>query len=54
MVSLFFDYLSQGRMRVADLVTHRVSPLEAPQVYEMLRRDRSAAIGVIFDWSLLK
>ena len=53
MAALFFDYLLQGRMRVSDLVTHRYSPLDAPQVYENLRRDRSAAIGVIFDWSLL-
>jgi 2-desacetyl-2-hydroxyethyl bacteriochlorophyllide A dehydrogenase len=53
MVALFFDYLLQGRMRVSDLVTHRYSPLDAPQVYDTLRRDRSAAIGVIFDWSLI-
>ncbi len=53
MVALFFDYLQQGRMRVSDLVTHRYSPLDAPQVYESLRHDRSAAIGVIFDWSLI-
>jgi 2-desacetyl-2-hydroxyethyl bacteriochlorophyllide A dehydrogenase len=53
MAALFFDYLRQGRMRVADLITHRYSPLAAPQVYEDLRRDRSAAVGVIFDWSLL-
>ncbi|HZQ05360.1 MAG TPA: hypothetical protein VFD70_02185 [Anaerolineae bacterium] len=26
----------------------------APQVYEMLRRDRSSAIGVIFDWDLIR
>jgi threonine dehydrogenase-like Zn-dependent dehydrogenase len=54
MVSLFFDYLLQHRMRVADLITHRFSPTEAPNVYEMLRQDRSSAIGVIFDWSLLE
>jgi len=53
MAALFFDYLLQGRMRVSDLVTHRSSPLDAPQVYDTLRRDRSAAIGVIFDWSLI-
>ncbi len=53
MVSLFFDYLRQDRMGVADLITHRFSPVDAPQVYEMLRRDRSAALGVIFDWSLI-
>jgi 2-desacetyl-2-hydroxyethyl bacteriochlorophyllide A dehydrogenase len=53
MAALFFDYLLQKRMRVADLITHRYSPLDAPQVYEQLRQDRSAAIGVIFDWSLV-
>jgi threonine dehydrogenase-like Zn-dependent dehydrogenase len=53
MAALFIDYLLQGRMRVSDLVTHRHSPVDAPQVYEGLRRDRSVAIGVIFDWSLL-
>lgn len=52
MVGLFFDYLQQGRMRVADLITHRFSPLDAPQLYEMVRRDRSA-LGVVLDWSLL-
>jgi 2-desacetyl-2-hydroxyethyl bacteriochlorophyllide A dehydrogenase len=53
MAALFFDYLQQGRMRVADLITHRYSPLDAPQVYATLRQDRSTALGIIFDWSLL-
>jgi 2-desacetyl-2-hydroxyethyl bacteriochlorophyllide A dehydrogenase len=53
MIALFFDYLQQGRMRVADLVTHRVSPLDAPAVYRGLREDRSSAVGIIFDWSML-
>jgi threonine dehydrogenase-like Zn-dependent dehydrogenase len=51
--ALFHDYLSQGRMRVSDLITQRSSPLEAPQVYEGLLQDRSSQIGVIFDWSRL-
>ncbi len=49
-VALFFDFLLQGRMRVADLVTHRHSPQEAPAVYAQLLRDRSAVMGAIFDW----
>jgi len=53
MTELFFDYLVQGRMRVKDMVTHRYSPAEAPQVYETLLRDRSHMVGVIFDWSRL-
>ena len=51
MTALFFDYLQQGRMRVADLVTHRHDPAEAPSVYAGLLRDRSKAIGVLFDWT---
>ena len=50
---LFFDYLLQGRMRVDDLVTAHHSPLDAPQVYADLMRDRSGVIGVVFDWSRL-
>lgn len=52
-VALFFDYLMQGRMGVSDLITHRYSPVDAPEVYAGLMRDRSSAIGVIFDWRLL-
>jgi 2-desacetyl-2-hydroxyethyl bacteriochlorophyllide A dehydrogenase len=52
-VELFFDYLLQGRMRVNDLITHRVSPLQAPQIYSQLQRDRSSALGIIFDWTNL-
>jgi threonine dehydrogenase-like Zn-dependent dehydrogenase len=52
--SLFFDYVLQGRMRVSDLITHRHSPVDAPEVYAWLVRDRSSAIGVLFDWSLLE
>jgi len=51
MTALFFDYLQQGRMRVADLVTHRHDPADAPSVYAGLLRDRSKAIGVLFDWT---
>jgi len=53
-VALFFDYLRQGRMQVSHLITHRYSPLEAPRVYDQLTRDRSAALGVLFDWNLLQ
>jgi 2-desacetyl-2-hydroxyethyl bacteriochlorophyllide A dehydrogenase len=51
MIELFFDYLLQGRMRVADLVTHRMSPHDAPGLYARLLADRSFATGIVFDWS---
>lgn len=53
MASLFYDYILQKRMRVADLVTHRHSPIEAPQVYARLMRDRADSLGVLFDWALI-
>jgi threonine dehydrogenase-like Zn-dependent dehydrogenase len=51
--ALFLDYVAAGRLRVADLITDRVSPLDAPEVYGSLARDRSGRIGVIFDWTRL-
>ena len=54
MTDLFFDYLRQGRMRVADLITHRYSPQKAPEVYTRLLEDPTSALGVIFDWSRLE
>ncbi len=51
MARLFFTYLRRGQMRVSDLITHRYAPQDAPQAYEMLTTDRSAAMGVIFDWT---
>jgi threonine dehydrogenase-like Zn-dependent dehydrogenase len=53
MSALFFDYLLRGKMNVADLVTHRYSPAQAPAVYLNLLKDRSSDVGVIFDWSQL-
>jgi len=53
MAELFFTYLSRGDMRVADLVTHRYSPLEAEKAYRMLREERASAMGVMFDWTQL-
>lgn len=53
MAALFLNYLAQGRMDVIPLITHRVSPTEATDVYRMLVHDRSAAMGVLFDWTKL-
>lgn len=51
MQRLFFGYVERGRMRVADLITHRFSPREAVEAYGQLSADRSSAVGVVFDWS---
>jgi threonine dehydrogenase-like Zn-dependent dehydrogenase len=53
MVELFFTYLLRGDMRVSDLMTHRFSPLDAPEAYRVLREERMMAMGVLFDWTQL-
>ena len=50
-IHLFHTYLGRQQMRVADLITSRHTPADAPQVYAGLLADRSATIGVIFDWN---
>jgi len=53
MAELFFTYLLRRDMRVSDLVTHRFSPLKAPEAYRVLREERMTAMGVLFDWTKL-
>ncbi|RAP77171.1 zinc-dependent alcohol dehydrogenase [Paenibacillus montanisoli] len=53
MTAVFYDYLLQGRMNVDLLQTHTFSPLDAPAAYDFLVKDRTSAIGVIFDWDAL-
>jgi threonine dehydrogenase-like Zn-dependent dehydrogenase len=53
MTALFFDYVRDGRMHLAPLITHRLSPRDAPTLYAALRADRSAYLGVLFDWSMV-
>jgi threonine dehydrogenase-like Zn-dependent dehydrogenase len=51
MIRLFFEYVSRKQMNVADLVTHRYKPQQAPEAYELLRTSRDQAMGVMFDWA---
>lgn len=53
MTDLFLKYLIQGRMDVSALITHRYSPLEAVEAYDLLVRNRSSAMGVLLDWTKL-
>lgn len=50
---LFFTYVARGQMKVADLITHHFSPLDAPQAYHLLQTDRSSVMGVVLDWTQL-
>jgi len=51
---LFFEFLRRGQMCVDDLITHRYAPDEAPAAYHMLQTDRTAAMGVVFEWGRAK
>lgn len=53
MTALFFDYVRSKRMNMVSLNTHRLSPLEAEEVYGVIARQHEAALGVLFDWSRL-
>lgn len=47
---LFLDWLADGRLNVAELITHRFAYGDAPAAYGLLREGTSEALGVIFDW----
>lgn len=47
---LFHDLLAAGRVRVADLTTHRYRWDRAPEAFRMLLEDRSRALGVLLQW----
>ena len=49
--ALFHQYVAEGRMAMADLVSHRFRPQEAQRVYQDLQTDRSGVMGAVFDWS---
>lgn len=48
---LYFDAVRHGALEVGRLVAHRRPYRDAPEVYAMLARDRSSAMGVLFEWS---
>jgi len=50
MISLFFQYLKAGRMRVSDLNTHVFAPSECQNAYQKLLNDRSSTMGCHFQW----
>jgi len=43
-------WLAEGRLRVNELITHRMHPDEAATVYHMLDRDSASCLGVVFVW----
>lgn len=50
-VELFLEWQDAGVVDVRPLITHRYSWRQTPEAYQMLREDRSRALGVVLDWS---
>ena len=45
------DLIASGRLRIEQLITHRVRPEQAPAVYRDLVAGRPGAAGIVIDWS---
>lgn len=50
MLSVFFRYVQDGRMDLSALLTDRVAPDAAVELYRSLERDRRSHLGVLIDW----
>lgn len=48
--SLFFDLTLGGEIDVSTLISHRAPFAEAPDLYALLCKDRTQAMGVILQW----
>jgi len=47
---LFFDLIADGELDIGNLITHHISYKKAPDIYQMLLKDRSKAMGVVLEW----
>lgn len=47
---VFFRMLHNGQMSVSELISHRISFEEAPDMYRSLLEDRSQTMGIILRW----
>lgn len=50
MGELVLHFIARGQLRVNHLITHRVRPADAAEVYAMLQTKRDEAMGVVYEW----
>jgi 2-desacetyl-2-hydroxyethyl bacteriochlorophyllide A dehydrogenase len=48
---VFFQFLRTRRFPTQGLVTHRFSPSECAEAYELAATNRSRTMGILFDWN---
>jgi len=49
-VPAIVEWIRRERLRVDDLVTHRVSPEKLPEMYELLLQHPDKVLGVVLEW----
>lgn len=49
-LQILLHFVRLDTIRIAPLVTHRLSITEAPRIYETMKNRPEALLGVIFDW----
>jgi threonine dehydrogenase-like Zn-dependent dehydrogenase len=47
---LFFNLAARGRISLKGLTSHCFKPEQCMEAYETANRDRSATMGILFDW----
>ena len=52
-VEIVLRMIADGRLQVAPLHSHTLSPVEAPAAYAGLRAHKDEYLGVVYDWSRL-
>jgi threonine dehydrogenase-like Zn-dependent dehydrogenase len=50
-VRAILRFIEQGRLQVAPLLTHVISPAECQTIYTGLREQKETYTGVVFDWT---
>ncbi len=49
-IEIVLRLIASGKVKVDDLMTHRVKPETAPEMYRGLRERTDEFLGVVFDW----
>jgi bacteriochlorophyllide a dehydrogenase len=49
-VAATMQWANDGHLRVGNLITHRVRPEEAPEIYRQIGAGSEGFLGVVFDW----
>lgn len=47
-----FQYIREGRLYSAEMITDVVSPMDCAKTLTMLHKDRGSHMGVVYDWKL--